>query len=191
MSFGGTRVPLARSRPLTALLVAVLWLPADPGLIRDDGADQQRHEWLTAHRLTQPVPDEPCGLVGDLQVALQLQRRDAVLARSHEPQRQQPLGRGHLARLKDGADEDAELLAALLVSAAPQTAVGDVPGAGPTLAGLGGNEVVASVLGATVGANRLAIRPAKALQQRPCLMLVAEVLGESGEVHFLHTGSLL
>ena len=67
-----------------------------------------------AHRFADAHGKEPRGLVGpETEVALQLERTDALLAGGHQVERKQPLVERDMRALHDGASAARELVAAV------------------------------------------------------------------------------
>ena len=87
---------------------------ADKSLVNLDGSaiSAERGEVATAHRFSDPVAHEPCGLESDAQGAVQLVGADPLLARTNQKDRLQPDMQLDVAGLKNGADLNSEWLAA-------------------------------------------------------------------------------
>jgi hypothetical protein len=92
--------------------LGALDLTAEVGVVDLDPAGERARLLAQEHHLHQLVLDEPGRGIRDAQVPLELQRRDVVLGLRHQVHRQEPLGQGELARLEDGAAEQAALVAA-------------------------------------------------------------------------------
>lgn len=88
---------------------------ADESLVNLDRLARAAHggEFGRAHRFANTVRHEPSGLVLDLQGAVQLMGRKALLARRVQVHRVEPEVQRNLAALKEGADRHAERLLAL------------------------------------------------------------------------------
>ena len=99
------------------------------------------------HGFTDAVTEKPRGFVSHSEHALHLLGAHALLRRRHEVRCEQPFVERHMATLHDGAGADGELVAA--VAAEPVT-------------GLGLAAHLHGVRAATMGAERLAVRPAGA-----------------------------
>jgi hypothetical protein len=90
---------------------------ADESLIRLD-EHSFAAEWAGVinteirHRLTDAMRQEPCGLQGDAEDAVQLVGAHALLAGTEQMHRLEPHMQLHMARLKDSTDLDGERLAA-------------------------------------------------------------------------------
>ena len=114
--------PLDLSRPFA--LVHEAGPSTDKGFIDFDVAATHFVKGLRLNRQTQPVQHEPCGFLGDADVARNFVAAHAVLAVDEQPHGGQPPRQGNRAVLEDAPNLDAELLPA--VFALPDTARFDV-----------------------------------------------------------------
>src|SRR4029079_19012821 len=71
-----------------------------------------------AHGLANAMAHEPRGLVADIERAVQLMGRDALLAAAHQMEGLQPLVQGDFGTLHDRPHGDSEIFAAKLLGAA-------------------------------------------------------------------------
>jgi len=85
---------------------------ADEGFVAFDFTSGAAHLcWGTvSHSFTNPMQHEPCGLLGNFQVAVQLPRANPILAVADHPDRDHPLVESKSGVLKDRADFERELL---------------------------------------------------------------------------------
>lgn len=106
------RAALSQIEPLPFARVHVAGFAADEGFVDFDGA-AELVEGLRLNRHPEPVQHEPCGFLGNAQVAGDFVAADAVLAVHEQPHRGQPLGERNRAILENAADLDGELFPAV------------------------------------------------------------------------------
>src|SRR5262249_41506959 len=124
------------------------------------------------HRVAHAVRHEPRGLVADAEVTVKLMRADALLARRHQVQAEQPLRERNPRILEHGADRHGELFTA-------RTAL--VEALTSRLLARGLRSQLVGVSAAAVRASS-AVRPAPLLDQLAGGVLIAEVLREGRNV---------
>ena len=88
-------------------------LAAHIGFVHFHNAPQKLAVGVT-HRRTDAMAEEPCGLVGNSNCALNLAGRDTLLGFRHHVDRKEPLGQRHMAVMKDRAGRGGELIQAAL-----------------------------------------------------------------------------
>src|SRR5262245_48639739 len=91
------------------------------GFNRLASAAQRARERLLLHGFAETVRHKPGGLVGDAEHAVELVRRDALLAGRHQIGSEQPLAQRDMRALKHSPDRHRELAAAR--AAMPETFV--------------------------------------------------------------------
>lgn len=146
--------------------------PANVSFIHFHDAAQQRTVGVP-HGRTDAVAEIPCGLVGDGDCPLHLQRAHALLALSHQIDGEKPLGQRKVRVVKDGATRSGELIAAGVA-----IVLATIRDAGHALAS------AARALNAS--------RPAKLGKTLAALVVIAELLNQFNEIHFrLNSGLCL
>ena len=102
-----------------ALVVAGPWtrLAADVGFIGFYGSPQRRLVVGEPHGEPDAVCHVPSGPIGDAELSLDLQRRDAFLAARHQVNGHQPFRERDMAVLENGSDANRKLLSAVFTFA--------------------------------------------------------------------------
>ena len=133
----------------------------------DNAALTAKRGGFGLHGFADAMGHEPCGFIGDFEIAAKLAGADAFLAAVHQGEGHQPLVERDFAVFKDGADRNRELLTARIahVEAGASRLAADL-------------RVVLRV--ATVRANRT-FRPVKALQMLAGFVGIA--VNGIGDVH--------
>lgn len=168
--------------------MTVARLAAVPSLVSYHAAHQRIGGRAELHRLAQPVQSEPCASWTQPVLALDLARRDAVLARGHLEHQEAPGPHRDLGPVEDRPSQDGELLAALALAALPDAAFGGCPRARLARAAIRRVQEVVRGHGAAVRADRPTV-PAKLLQVEVCVALGAELVGQTEDAH-RHTESV-
>lgn len=140
---------------------------ADERLVHFDRAAVAAHGRQIAgtHGFADAMSQEPRGLVGDAQHAVQLMGADALLAGAHEIDRLERLVERDMGALEDGADLDRELLAAIGALAKAKAGLAKV--------------IVLAGHGATMGALH-AVRPHHAFKVLGGGFVAVKVAGGQG-----------
>lgn len=96
-------------RELAALRVAHLLAPAsEVGLVDLDRADEAPRLVIHPH-FAEPVQHEPCGLLSDLEIPVQLHRRDTLEVGGLEVDGEDPLAKRDLRAFERGTSPDGEI----------------------------------------------------------------------------------
>src|SRR5712691_2240980 len=105
-------LPAAASEQLFGLA----FLPTGSRFVyfHDTTSAAHRSKLAVPHRFTDAMAEEPRGLVRDLQCAVHLMRRNALLARTHEVDGLEHLRERNMSALENGADRHAMLATAVL-----------------------------------------------------------------------------
>ena len=153
-----TRVATVRPGALGALAR----LPADIGFVHLDDAGEQVAVLGLRHGLADLHRDPPRRVLVDLQIAGELECRQALLGVQHQHDRQKPLLKRQVRPVEDRADRHAEGCLAVVATVA--------------VLALGG------VVGPAIGADRLSV-PAGGFKMRDATLLVGKPLENLYDVH--------